>query len=176
MGEKKFTNGPTKLYLILRFMSSNTQVAINNLKQKIIGEKLRDYDNVSECLDDVWLIQNEIIDSGGSLDNMILHLFPFLEQASNDEFQRTIGAKKDKWEADQPLEVEKSCNLAKQKFNNISSRNKWDVINPKDTKILALTTKNNNLKLTFSNPQNVNIEDWRRVKREDLVVADGKTW
>ena len=40
------------------------------------------------------------------MDDMILHLFSFLEQAPNAGFQRTIGSKKDKWEADQPLNVE----------------------------------------------------------------------
>ena len=174
---QKFTDGPTKLYVILRFMNPNTRVAINNLKQKIIGAKLKDYDNnISEGLDDLCLVQNEIIDAGGTMDDMILHLFSFLEQAPNDEFQRTIGAEKDKWEADQPLEVEKLCDLAKQKFNNISSRNKWNILNPKDAKILALTTENNNPKTTSSGSKKISIEDWRRVKKQDSVIVNGKTW
>ena len=157
---QKFTDGPTKLYVILQFMNPNTRVVIHNLKQKIIGEKLKDYDNdVSEGLDDLCLVQNEIIDSGGSMDDMILYLFSFLEQAPNTEFKRTIGAKKDKWEADQPLDVEKLCDIAKPKFNNISSRNKWSIIDSKDTKILVLATEANNSKRSSSNPHSI-IEDW----------------
>ena len=36
---QKFTDGPTKLYIILSFMNPNTRVALNNLKQRIIGAK-----------------------------------------------------------------------------------------------------------------------------------------
>ena len=69
--------------------------------------------NVANELDDIYLIQNEIIDAGSTIDDMILHLFSFLKHAA--------------------LEVAQLCDLAKKKFLNLTASNKWGALNSKDT-------------------------------------------
>ena len=63
----------------LHFMDPNTRVAIKNLNQKTIGAKLKTYNNnLAEGPENMCMIKDKIIDSGGTIDDMVLHLFSFL--------------------------------------------------------------------------------------------------
>ena len=78
-------------------------------------------------------------------------------------------------------------------YNNSVSNNKWVTSDPKDAKILALTTQLNELmaehhknnEAYMSNGDNdtkmqlkrfISIDPWRMVRKGDSMVKDGKTW
>ena len=72
---------------------------------------------------------------------MTLHLFDALLISKNKSFVSFIQCKKDDWEIGETELLKTLISLAVQKYNNMKKQNTWNQINPKDAKIMALTTK-----------------------------------
>ena len=116
-------NGPTKLHLIFDAADSSTTVGISNLKVKLIGATLSDYNgNVKDMLDEIETVHNKIVTNRGSHDNFMLNIFNTLETSKDVKFLKWVEGKRSDWEDDE-LEMNETQLIATavRKYNNIKS-------------------------------------------------------
>ena len=76
---------------------------------------------------------------------MVLDTYTALLSGKNDVFNNFVQRGKDEWELGKDQNFEDVMENATIKYNNMVKQKLWSQTDPKDTKILALTTLNNEL-------------------------------
>jgi len=90
-------------------------------------------------------------------DDYIIHLFDALLTSKNKVFCSMVQRKKDDWELGGEVNKSKLIDECITKYNNMQKQNLWNHSDFKDTKIIALATKIENLQNAFAS----NFEDRR---------------
>ena len=123
-------------------------------------------------------------------------LFKALETVPNSDFAAHVRDEKRKWEIGGTKSSDQLILEVVTIYNNAVASNRWETKDPKDAKILALTTQVEQLKetqnklmaftSTLSRQQGKNhqksgdkvmsIDSWRMTKTLPTINRDGKTW
>ena len=144
-GQVKY-HGPTMLFLAYQVIDPNTVVGLDNILKRLETAKLSNFgNNVSTMLtsmqqDYITLKQNKaapenyrrlLLDALKSGPN---HTYNTFIQRIADDVESGIGAYAS-------ITPDQLIVASKAKFNNMDSRNEWGAVDPRDAKIMALTTK-----------------------------------
>ena len=198
--DKDELDGPTMLWLLLQACNPLTRVGVSELKTDLRNatsakfqhdvKKLTDYMS-SKC--------GEIEEKGQENQDYHLDLFNALQTVPNPNFAAFIRDKRQAWEIGGEKQPNQIFAEALTIFNNAVSSNRWDSKDPKDAKIMALTTQVEQLveaqkqylamvsakktrmnaaaKPGSTNPGDfLSIKAWRMKKTEDSVQKEGRTW
>ena len=181
-------DGPTMLYMLLSLVNPTTRVGVSELKKLIMRATLPKFDhNVINMLDDMASNYNRILELGSTHEDYLMQLFEALLTTHNTIYENFIQAEKNKWELGDDYTSDNLIEVATTKYNNMFSDNKWKISDSKDAKIIALTTKVEQLEKAFSTTKQPSgpakptqsssrIEDWRKVKTTYSVEKNDLTW
>ena len=191
-------DGPTILWILFQISNPSTRVGVAELKENLRSATSAKFQhNVKDLTDYMSKNYRDIIDKNQTHEDYILDLFTSLETVPNPDFKLYISEERRAWELGEDKDADTIIAEALTLYHNKMKRKLWDVKDPKDAKILALTTKINELveqqsKVlalatakhdTFStsgDKKNANrtlsIAEWRKVKGAPMVQRDDKTW
>jgi len=187
-------DGPTILWLLLGISNPSTRAGVSQLKADIrnaTSEKFKH--NVRELTDYLSSKYREILERGQHHDDFLYDIFNALETVPNPHFATRINNERQEWELGGTKTADDILSKALTLYNNSVSNNKWLTTDPKDAKIMALTTQMNELlagrytnnEAYTSNSDNgmkmqpkrfISIDPWRMVRKGASIEKDGKTW
>ena len=125
-------------------------------------------------------------------DDMVLDTYTVLLSEKTDIFNNFVQRGKDDWELGKDQNFEDVMENTTVKYNNMVKQKIWTQTDPKDAKILALTTLNNELQNGKKAGKSYagavtgggvaekewvfTLDPWRIVKEGSSKTVDGKTW
>ena len=193
-------DGPTKLLLLLQSQDPSTIVNIENHRTVIETIKLQDYqNNVKDMIADIQKHYKVITDNNGEYGASTYrrHVFNALQSGPNAKFNAKISAIQAEVESGighhkdiTPSELLLAANTY---YTNLVSLKKWDEVDPKDARILALTTELAELRKTAFSTQaapatskpvetkpgmisGTNVAEWRTKFVGETLERNGETW
>lgn len=140
---QSYYDGCVILFLILQHCNPSTRVGVSDLKQTIRACTLPKFNhNVTEMTNKMIECRNEIQARKFTHDDMVLDLFAALLTSKNEEFCQMIRSEKTKWELGaEDITADTLVTMAVTKYNNLDRQKLWSKSSEKDEKIVALTTK-----------------------------------
>ena len=196
--EKEEMDGPTMLWLLLQACNPSTRVGVSELKTDLRNATSAKFQHDVKKLTDYMSSKfREIEEKGQKHEDYHLDLFNALQTVPNPDFAAFVRDERQAWEigGDKPSSqlIAESLTI----YNNAVSANRWENKDPKDAKIMALTTQVEQLveaqkqftalttqkteykplQAQGSRPGDfLSIKAWRMKKTENTVTRDGKTW
>ena len=140
-------DGAPMLKIIIDIIKPSLKVGLRCFKDIIGTATAKKYnESPDELLDAVERVYDEItIKRGKTHDSYMSDLFKVLKTFKNEVFVDFIICHEDAWEADAADDTQETIDLfsqkARTKFKNVSENKLWDVVDPADAKLLALTTQ-----------------------------------
>jgi hypothetical protein len=182
-------DGPTMLQILVSKCKPSTRVGVTGLKAQIRSIKLSSFGyNVSDMLEHMKGLKNEVEELGHTHDDMIRDMFNALETGKNEIFSRHIESLKTKWEGGYDYTIDELSTESVTKYNNLSEAKAWRTApDAKDAKIVALTTQLNELTDKINNrsgqtksgdtKKSISVDEWRKSKSlGEHTKRDGKDW
>ena len=190
-------DGPTMLWILINVVNPEIKVTVNDLKKQITTARSKMFGhNIKKLTDFMSTKLREIKEKGGSHEDFLLHLYEALESVPNDDFKAEIRTSRREWEKGAKTDPDTVILNAVKLYNNknVPGNQTWTHKDPKDAKIIALTTKLEQLTKVFAsaldgdsggaaaftttnqNKGKIDIEDWRKKKGAASVERGGKTW
>ena len=197
-------DGTVMLLLAMQKADPSTIVGVELLRNKIELASLHQYkNNVDELSDDIEATYQKIINLGSTFESIRRHSLRALLSGSNDEFNGYIQRIKDDIESGsgpyKDMDWRDIITAGRTKYTNMFVSGDWTKVNPRDAKIMALTTEleaikasthahahataNDNSTNAHKAKQNAGggdkvggVDKWRTVKNGDQISRDGKTW
>ena len=145
-------DGPTILWILLSISNPSTRVGVSELKLDIrnaTSEKFKH--NVRDITDFLSLKHREILERGHTHEDFLYDIFNALETVTNPNFAARIRDERQKWELGGLKTADDVMFEALTLYNNAISTNQWEYEDPKDAKIMALSTKVEELIASRSN-------------------------
>lgn len=196
---KEEMDGPMMLWLLLQACNPSTRVGISELKTDLRNATSAKFQhNVKKLTDFMSSKYREIEEKGQTHQDYQLDLFNALQTVPNPDFASRIRDERQAWEIGGNKQPNQIIAEALTIYNNAVSANRWDDKDPKDAKIMALTTQVEQLvdmQKSYSamvtngsapkpkaapEPKQkgdfLSIKAWRMKKTQDSVQQDGKTW
>ena len=190
-------DGPTILWLLLQSSNPSTRVGVSELKtdlREATSAKFKH--NVKDLTDYMSSKYREIWEKVQQHQDYLLDLFNALKTVPNGDFASFVRDERQAWEIGGNKDADQLIAESLTIYNNAVSANRWEHSDPKDAKILALTTKIDNLEALMKlsanatqkqNPQSssnnapnnskwLTIDKWRMEKGEPMIKKEGKTW
>ena len=198
-GEEEM-DGPTILWLLLQICNPSTRVGVAELKDDLRKATLAKFQNNVKLLTDYMSSKyRNIQEKGQSHEDYILDLFNALASVPNSDFSALIRDERRNWELGADKSPDEIIAKAVPIYNNAVSASRWEEKDPKDAKILALTTRIDELveqqekwmALATAQASNQNsrnqsnfqpkdksqvIAEWRMTKSSDSLEREDKTW
>ena len=141
-------DGPCMLKVLLEEIDPTTSVNIELHRTAIEQAKLHDHDNnVTEMIKDIEKHHQAIVENGGSYEPETYrrHIFDALLSGPNEVFNTHFKAVKSDVDSNygfhSKITPKSLLTAAKTQFTNIDKRKEWAMVDPKDAKIMALSTK-----------------------------------
>ena len=183
------------LWILLNVINPEIKVSMNDLKEQIEAARSSKFSHdVKKMTDFMSTKLREIKEKGGTHDDFLLHLYRALESVPNPDFNLEIKRSRREWEKGTKQNPDNIIFDAVRMYNNMKGeKGGWKTSDPKDAKILALTTRVDNMAKIIeaavadgstprSNPSayatgsQPEIEAWRMKKGQDSVTRNEKTW
>jgi len=183
-------DGPTAAFLLMESVNPNTRVGVTSLKKKIRETRLGGFNgNVRSMLNSIQSDYTEILEFGGSHDNIVMDTFSALLSSKNSVFRNFIQRKKDKWELGVDVSLGELKEYALTKYNNMVEQKIWSSNNSAESKLLALLTNfegkgassssgpsGGSSKSAKSGKMKLNIDKWRMKKDGATKSVEGKIY
>ena len=162
-----FNDGPTMLFILMGICNPTVRVGVESLKKKIEAARLPAFNHdVSRCMDYMVTNYNLIIEQEETHDNIIRDVFNALLSTTNSQFYNYFSMQKLAWSnQNTKFAVDELTSEAKNICTNMVTNGEWNKVDPKDAKILALTTKIEKLE-NKKNPDKTKKGDKKRGNNE----------
>ena len=198
--DKDELDGPTMLWLLLQTCNPSTRIGVSELKTDLRNATSAKFQHdVKRLTDYLSSKYREIEEKYQEHQDYHLDLFNALQTVPNPNFAVFIRDKRQAREVGGEKQPNQIIAKALTIYNNAVSSNRWNSKDPKDAKIMALTTqveqlveaqkqysamvtaKNTGMnaaaKPGSTNPGDfLSIKAWRMKKTEDSVQKEGRTW
>jgi hypothetical protein len=186
-------DGPTMLMLLLLKADPSTSVSTENYRKANENAKLQKHgNNVSTLISFLETNHKHIIANGGSYEEETYrrHSLSALASGPNAAFNNFINDINQDVKSGTGYHAKittKQLFLAAERFyNNEVSEERWDAVDPKDARIMALATEIEQLKQSQQKQPAAHVaekptsdsylpEKWRMVKKGDTIVHNGVT-
>jgi hypothetical protein len=199
-------DGPTKLFLLLNKQDPSTLINIEIHKAAIESATLQQFgNNVNDLIASIQKHHKVIMDNGTEYDPVTYrrHCFKALLSGANDEFNKKIRLIKSEVEAGfgfhKDISAKELLIAAQTFYTNLCASKEWDFVDPKDARILTLTSRLETLESKLSsqnqvqtqpatlatnsnaaNPNDTGFIDrvaiWRTKFVGNTITRDGTTW
>ena len=194
-------DGPTILWILLQTCNPSTRVGVSELKEDLRQATSAKFKHDVRALTDYMSSKlRKIREKGQKHEDFHHDLFKALETVPNPDFAAHVRDEKRKWEIGGTKSSDQLILEVVTIYNNAVASNRWETKDPKDAKILALSTQIDQLMeaqsklmaLTSNSSQQQNnsqsrntqksgdkvmsIDSWRMVKTTPSIERDGKTW
>ena len=192
-------DGACLLKAIFDKIDPNVIVGVDLLRQKIEQTKLHQFkNNVDDMLTSIEESYQKIIENRSSCESIRRYTINALLSGPNDDFNRFIKGIKDDIDSqtgvNRNLRHDQIILAARSKYNNMEATGEWSKVDPKDAKILALTTRLESLENagkpsatptsavhattgTASQDGKVGgVAAWRTAKKGETMERDGVKW
>ena len=187
-------DGPTMLQILVSSINPTTRVGISDLKTNLRSARLVTFQfNVKDLCDKMIEDYELIIERpNGKHDDIVLDLFNALLSGKNNVFTSFVQRKKDAWETGNDEPHEQLIEDCITKYNNMVKQGIWKQEEAKDSKIVALVTKVNELESRLASKntssstsssssqqafsRKFGMDDWRFKKDGDSKKVDGEQW
>ena len=174
----------------------STRVGVSELKEELRSATSSKFNHDIQKLTDFMSSKyREIREKGQSHEDVILDLFNAFKTVPNPDFAPHVRDERKQWELGGEKDEDQIISEALVIYNNAVTANRWQTTDPKDAKIIALTTQvqklvemqvklaahatngpsNNNFR-SSNGFQFTEIADWRMKKGPEQMDKDGKTW
>lgn len=139
-------DGPTMLKILIDKIEPDNVLGLEIWRRKLATMKLHEHGNdVNKLLDAMVTIHRKITNSGKThdayRDNICDALTSGPNSSFNDWVQRTIDDYESGTGANAGITVDTLISAARQKYAMMIDKNTWGKVDPKDAKILALSTR-----------------------------------
>ena len=140
-------DGATMLKIIIDIIKPSLKVGLRRFKDVITTATAKKYnEDPIEMLNTMESAYDEItIKRNKTHDTYMSDLFEALKTFKNKVFVDFITRHEDAWEADAsddtPAKIDSFILTVRTKYNNMKDRELWDIVDPANAKILALTTQ-----------------------------------
>ena len=186
-------DGPTMLLMLLRKVDPSTAVSIENHRTAIEGAKMQAFKNdVAELISFLEHHHKAIIENGGSYDEETLrrHALNALSSGPNSKFNDFIETiTRDIASGIGPhakITTRELFMSSETYYNNLVSQEQWIKVDPKDARIMALTSELDKLKKgTAPKPSGggndgstkyFGVDKWRTENKGATITRDGVTY
>ena len=197
-------DGPCLIKLLFDRIDPSVVVGIESLRQRIETCKLHTHsNNVDEMLSMIEECYEKITDQGATCESINRYTLNSLLSGPSADFNSYIKRIKDDIDSQTGphanISFEDLCLAARNKYLNMEAAQEYTVVDPKDSRIMALTTKlealeekvakSVNATSGYSNPrsgggrgESGNVEkvkgmpEWRTIKTATSVEKDGLIW
>ena len=189
-------DGPTMLKIALAKFDPNVVVGIEIQRQKLETIKLHTFkNNVDEMCDEIEGIMKMIMGCGKDCESIRRYTITALLSGPNAKFNSFIDRLNDDIESqtgvNKAMDWRDIIDAARIKYNNMNSANSWDTVDPRDAKLLALTTQIETLQNAnqgtststrkesgANDPNKVGgVAKWRTIKNKgETCEWNGTTW
>ena len=189
-------DGPTILWILMQTCNPSTRVGVSELKEELRSANSAKFGHdIQKLTDFMSLKYRKIKEKGQKHEDIILDVFNAFKTVLNPDFAAHVCDQRNKWELGGDKDVDQIMSKALIIYNNAIIANCWQTTDPKDAKILALTTQVEKLlemqtqkaahttqapgTQNFRNTnrfQFTEIVDWRMKKGQDQITRDGKKW
>ena len=187
-------DGVIMLKWVLNKLDPSVVVGVELLRKKLETIRLHQYKNNVEDMCTVIRETMKMIEgSGNKCESIRRYVIDALRSGTNTDFTGYMTRINDDVEARtgiyKDMTWEQICEAGCMKFTNMESTNSWSQIDPREVKLLALTTRIQELENMKTQPftgdkdnsgannnDSFKIEEWRFVKDGDTVTRDGKKW
>ena len=140
-GEEEI-DGPTILWILLKICNPSTRVGVAELKEdlrKTTSAKFQH--NVKLMTDHLSSKYRNIQEKGQTHEDYLLDVFNALASVPNQDFAAHIRDERREWELGGTKTADELISESVTIYNNAVSAGRWEAKDPKDAKILALTTR-----------------------------------
>jgi hypothetical protein len=187
-------DGPTMLWHLLRRCNPSTRVGVSSLKTMLRDTRSPQFKHdVVKMTDFMQKQYKKILEKGFKHDDYLLDLYTALQSVPNEAFHKWVVDDKQSWELGDPKTASELIASAVTLYNNAVHNKTWNKPDPKDAKLIALTTQLEKLLKSSGNqtalatdgssssskpaskPRNV-IDEWRKKKGAATVTKNGQTW
>ena len=188
-------DGPAILWILMQTCNPSTRVGVSELKEELRSANSAKFGHDIQKLTDFMSSKyREIKEKGQTHEDMILDVFNAFKTVPNPDFAAHVRDERKNWELGGDKDVDQIMSEALIIYNNAITANRWRTSDPKDAKILALTTQVEKLvemqsqlvaNATQAPSQNrtmnprfqfTEIAAWRMKKGPEKLDRDGKTW
>ena len=187
-------DGPTILWILMQTCNPSTRVGVSELKEELRSATSAKFNHDIQKLTDFMSSKyREIKEKGQKHEDIILDVFNAFKTVPNPDFAAHVRDERKHWELGGEKDVDQIISEALTIYNNAITANRWQTTDPKDAKIIALTTQVQKLvemqtplvaNATQATNQNRNpsrfqfteIAAWRMKKGPEKLEKDGKTW
>lgn len=193
-GEVHF-DGPTMLKLILTQVNPDTIIGMDQLKAQLETMKLHEHGNdVAKMLTSMQSIFNTLKENGHEPDSYHRYIYTTLISGPNANFnafmQRIIDNIQSGNSYHKDISADNLIVTARTKYNNTIADKSWGKVDPRDAKIMALTTALEEIRTAAptNSGKSVNatdagvknkfaaLEEWRKKFDGDEKVVSGRTF
>ncbi len=194
-GEIHF-DGPTMLKIILTQIDPDTIVGMDTLKAQLESMKLHEYGNdVAKMLTSMQSIYNTLKENGHEPDSYRCYVYTALTSGPNADFNAFMQRIMDDIQSGngyhKNITTDNLIITARTKYNNMVADKTWGKVDPRDAKIMALTTALKELKKAGpSKPKDAAnatdaggkgnkfaaLDEWRMKFDGDVKVVSGRTF
>ena len=189
-------DGPTVLWILMQKCNPSTRVGVSELKEELRSATSSKFNHDIQKLTDFMSSKyREIREKGQTHEDIILDLFNAFKTVPNPDFAAHVRDERKQWELGGEKDVDQIISEALVIYNNAVTANRWQTQDPKDAKILALTTQidklvemqtklaahatngpSNSTSRYSSRFQFTELADWRMKKGSEQMEKEGKTW
>ena len=139
-------DGPCLLKLLMDRVDPNIVIVIKVLRTKLEFVKLHSFgNNVDSMLTDMEEHYLKILDNHSTCESIRRYCLNALLSGPNSKFNAFIERIKDdiysKTGLNKTMSFDELCTAARSKYNNMDACDEYSKVDPKDSKILALTTR-----------------------------------
>ena len=136
-----FYDGPTMLKMLMDDVNPDARVGVSDLKSSIRKARLPAFQhNVFNMLSNMKNNYDLIIEAGETHDDFIGDIFTALMSSTNSSFTRFVEHQKGKWDTGKDITHEKLILKANALHSNMVANKTWNIMDPKDATIAAMTT------------------------------------
>ena len=174
-----FYEGGTMMKLIMDTCNPQTKVGVQNLRDKIAQAKSADFGHdVGKMMTYIKEQMTLIHEMRETHDSLLKDSFNAILTVPNSEFTRFFSLKRTAWQSEEEtFTFDKLSAMAKTVYNNMVSNNTWNCVDPRDSKILALTTQTSKpTRMVQHGALGKNFQRWRILKKGDILEVDGEDW
>ena len=186
-------DGPTILWILMQTYNPSTRVGVSELKEELRSATSAKFGHDIQKLTDFMSSKyRKIKEKGQRHEDMILDVFNAFKTVPNPDFAAHVRDERKRWELGGDKDLDQIMSEALIIYNNAITANRWQTTDPKDAKIVALTTQVEKLvemqsqlaaNATQAPAQNRNssrfqfteIAAWRMKKGPEKHEKDGKT-
>lgn len=174
-------DGPIMLFLVLRKLKPNVKVGVDIYKTNVEKATASDHGNdVKLLISYIMKNLNKIVkkDKNYKINEFPRRVFQALETVENKEFNDTLMAEKRQWRKvdAKDYDIDELLTTMESSYDNIEAEGGWKTTKAKDSKLIALATRVEELEKELTTAKSVNNSGTNSGPNSNRGKQDNQNW